>query len=405
MEDLHGFTLPGMTRKAIEPSNDLKPFKAMDSISPLIQRPILVIATATITDDNIFSNGLFQNIYLLYKMFDAMGYTTLLLVNSKPKNLDGIPEVLRSCRVVAVEDLIKQPIPIKVYIEIGMSIDTAIRRFLKMVGAKTCKLYLGNILNIDTETPIFYPGMNFSHHVVGEMDNIWVSPHYGQHAEYACALNHVDVNPSRKKIAPYVWDPIILTDDGRRRMTWTPPAPNESHKIIVMEPNISFQKTALVPILAMERWYRKNKSWNGEMNIFNGERLLMTPFFRESILPSLDLHKDGKLKLLGRRDIISIMKEFPSATFILHQWNNEYNYMLFELFWAGYPAIHNASSWGKYGYSYQGADLNKIGSLYDEILQHHSAKLETYKAHARTLAWKHSPYNPEIQQGWADLIA
>lgn len=405
MEDLHGFTLPGMTRKAIEPSNDLKPFKAIDAISSLIQRPILVLATATITDDNIFSNGLFQNIYLLYKMFDAMGYTSLLLVNSKPKNLDGIPEVLRSCRVVAVEDLIKQPIPIKVYIEIGMSIDTAIRRFLKMVGAKTCKLYLGNILNIDTETPIFYPGMNFSHHVVGEMDNIWVSPHYGQHAEYACALNHVDVNPSRKKIAPYVWDPIILTDDGRRRMTWIPPNPNDTHKIIVMEPNISFQKTALVPILAMERWYRKNKSWNGEMNIFNGERLLMTPFFRESILPTLELHKDGKLKLLGRRDIISIMKEFPSATFILHQWNNEYNYMLFELFWAGYPAIHNAMSWGNYGYCYPGADLNKIGSLYDEILQHHSAKLETYKSHARTLAWKHSPYNPEIQKGWADLIA
>jgi len=404
MEDPHGLTLPGMTRLGKEPCPDLKPYKALEDIPSLIQRPILVLATATITEDNIFSNGLFQNIYLFYKMFEAMGYTALLIVNSKPKNLDGIPDVLKSCRVISVEDLIKQPIPIKVYIEIGMSIDVTIRKFLKMVGAKVCKLYLGNILNIDTETPVFYPGMNFSHHVIGEMEEIWVSPHYGQHAEYAVALNHVKLDTPRAKIAPYIWDPIILTDDGRRRISWTPPKPDEQRKVIVMEPNISFQKTALVPIMAMERWYRKHKSWNGELCIFNGERMNMTPFFRETILPTLDLYKDGKIKLLGRRDIISILKEFPSSTFLLHQWNNEYNYMLFELFWAGYPVIHNAMSWKQFGYTYSGSDLDKMGDLYDQILGHHHEKLEAYKAHARVLAWKHSPYNPEVQKGWAEIL-
>ena len=404
MEDSHGVFLPGMTRLGKEPCAELKPYKPMETIPSLIQRPILILATATITDDNIFSNGLFQNIYLFYKMFDAMGYSTLLLVNTKPKNLDGIPDVLRSCRVIAVEDLIKQPIPVKVYIEIGMSIDTTIRRFLKMVGAKTCKLYLGNILNIDTETPVFYPGMNFAHHVVGEIEEIWVSPHYGQHAEYASALNHVKLDTPRAKVAPYIWDPVILTDDGRRRISWTPPQPNEPHKIIIMEPNISFQKTSLVPIMAMERWYRKHKDWKGEVHVFNGERLGMTPFFKESILPSLDLEKDKKLFLKGRRDIISILKEFPSATFLLHQWNNEYNYMLFELFWAGYPVIHNALSWGPFGYCYAGSDLDKMGELYDSILQTHHEKCETYKAHARALTWKHSPYNPEVQASWAKLL-
>ena len=404
MEDSHGLTLPGMTRLGDEPSRQLKPYKSMALVKPLIERPIIMLATATITDDNIFSNGLFQNIYLFYKMFDAMGYTTLLLVNSKPKNLEGIPEVLRSCRVVSVEDLIKQPIPIKIYIEIGMSIDATIRRFLRMVGAKVCKLYLGNILNIDIETPVFYPGMNFSHHVVGEMEAIWVSPHYGQHSEYAVALNNIRPDSQKIQVAPYIWDPIILTDDGRRRISWTSPSPGQQAKVIVMEPNISFQKTALVPIMAMERWYRNHKSWNGELCIYNGERLNMTPFFKESILPTLDLHKDGKLKLLGRRDIISILKEYPSATFILHQWNNEYNYMLFELFWAGYPVIHNAMSWESFGYCYPGSDIQKMGELYDLIQSTHAEKLETYKAHARALAWKHSPYNPEVQEGWSKLL-
>lgn len=389
-----------------EPTSQLKPYKEIKDLAPLVQRPIVLLATATITDENIFSNGLFQNIYFFYKMFDAMGWIPILLVNTKPKQLDGIPEILRSCRVLCVEDLVKQPIPVKIYMEIGMSLDPSLRKFLKMIGARICKLYLGNILNIDTETPVFYPGMNFSHHVIGELDEVWVSPHYKQHDEYAAALNHVDPTTIRPKVAPYIWDPTVLTDDGRRRIQWVPKQPHETEKIIIMEPNISFQKTSLVPILAMERWYRKHPDWNGEVCVYNGERLMSTPFFRESLVPTLDLYKQGKLKFYGRKDIISILKEYPSATFILHQWNNEYNYMLFELFWAGFPVIHNAAAaWGSFGYCYEGSDLDKMCHLYDTILASHRDNFEAYKSHARQLAWRHSPYNPDIQKEWAKLCA
>lgn len=404
MDDPHGFLLPGMTRMGAQPSESLRPFCGVLDAKSLVQRPLIVFATATITDDNIFANGLFQNIYLFYRMFDAMGWTPLLLVNSKPKELKGIPDVLRSCRVICVEDLVRQPLPIKIYMEIGMSIDPGLRRFLKMIGARICKLYLGNILNIDIETPVFYPGMNFSHHVVGEMDEIWVSPHYGQHAEYACALNHVDPGGPRSKVAPYIWDPSILTDDGRRRIQWRPRQAGETEKVIIMEPNISFQKSSLVPLMAMERWFRKHPDWQGEVLIYNGERMLMTPFFRDTLLPSLDLQKAGKIKLLGRKDIISILTEHPSATFLLHQWNNEYNYMLFELLWAGFPTIHNAQAWKSFGYCYGGADLDAMGTLYDEIRERHGERLETYRGHARALAWRHSPYNPEIQAAWQRLV-
>ena len=405
MEDPHGLTLPGMTRMGSEASSDVKPIKRIEAMPNILHRPIILLATATITDENLFSNGLFQNIYFFYKMFDAMGWIPILLVNSKPKQLEGIPEVLRSCRVLSVEDLVKQPIPIKVYMEIGMSIDPSLRKFLKMVGARICKLYLGNILNIDTETPVFYPGMNFSHHVIGELDDVWVSPHYKQHDQYAAALNHVDPTTNRKKVAPYIWDPTILTDDGRRRLQWTPRKEGEVEKIIIMEPNISFQKTSLVPIMAMERWFRKHPDWNGEVCVYNGERLMSTPFFKESLAPTLDLLKKGKIHFYGRKDIISILKEYPSATFILHQWNNEYNYMLFELFWAGYPVIHNASSsWGDFGYSYEGSDLEKMGNLYDFIQQNHRNNIETYKSHARQMAWRHSPYNPDVQKEWLSLL-
>ena len=141
----HGYELAGMTRMGSVPVSKHLPLNGLSDIPPLVSRPIVLLATATITDDNLFANGLFQNVFLLYKMFDSAGWTPILVVNTKPTNLEKVPEVLRTTRVLSIEDLVKQPLPIKAYIEIGMSIDPQLRRFLKMIGAKTFKLYLGNI--------------------------------------------------------------------------------------------------------------------------------------------------------------------------------------------------------------------------------------------------------------------
>jgi hypothetical protein len=399
----HGFEYPGMTRMGSVNVQPSKPIKDIGQIPSLVERPVVLLATATITDENIFANGLFQNVYILYKLFDAAGWTPILTVNDKPKSLDKIPEVLRTSRVVSVEDLVKQPLPVKAYIEIGMSIDPNVRRFLRMIGAKIYKLYLGNILNIDIETPVFYPAMNFSHHVIGEIDSVFVSPHYGQHAEYAQALNHVD--PTKDpKIAPYVWDPCILTNEGKRSVSWRPRRPDEKETFVIMEPNISFQKTAFFSIMALEGWYRNHKDWNGQVVIVNGERLLSIPFFRDSILPTLDLFKDNKVVILGRRDMHTMMTEYPSAIFCLHQWNNEYNYMTLELLHAGFPVLHNAQSWASYGYSYVGNSISSFHSRLDFVRQRHAELLETYRSHARALLWTHSPYNPEVQNAWISLL-
>ena len=338
-------SLPGMTRIYGDPVST-KPFSSI-STKPLTSRKIILLATATITDENLFSNGLFQNVFLLYRMFDAMGYAPILIVNEKPKKLSNIPVGLRACRTIATDDIIKQPMPILALIEIGMSIDPVVRRFIKMIGGKLCKLYLGNILNIDIETPIFYPSMHFAHHVVGNIDRIWVSPHYGQHAEYASYINHVlppdDLNDM---IAPYVWDPCILTKDWEQNLCWRPLAEGEEETIVIMEPNISIQKSAHLPLLILETWYRRNPGWKGRIIVVNGERIEMIPHFRENIMPSLTIFKDGLVKMEGRSDIFGVLKKYPNATFMLGQLNNEFNYMTLELMWAGFPVVHNALVWG-----------------------------------------------------------
>ena len=392
-------SLPGMNECKKGPSDSCRAI--VRQFEPLVNRKIILIATATIQNDSLFVNGLFQNVFILYKLFDAMGYTPILLINDKPKSINDVPQILRYVRMITLDDIAKKPIPIHIYLEIGMSIDHTMRKVLHTGGARIAKLYLGNILNIDTETPLFYPAINFSHHVVGELNEIWVSPHYKQHDEYAAVLNHVDPLKSLK-IAPYVWDPCILTLNNTRTFQWRPRNSDETETIVVLEPNISFQKSALIPILIVEQSYRLNKR-PLEVLIGNGERLLSNPFFTKTILPTLELYKDKKITFSGRHTITDIMKKYSHATAICHQWNNQYNYMTLEYLTAGFPVIHNAPDWHDAGYFYKGHSISEGVKAFTNSMQH-ASMLEQYKSGAETIRWRHSIYNPEVQLAWKEIL-
>ena len=396
--------LPGMTRRVAGPADSVKPFKGMTEFSPQYTRKILFIATASITDQNIFNNGLYQNCFILYRLAEAIGWLPIFVVNKKPTDMKEIPELLRPCRIAEIEEILKQPIAVGMYLEIGMSMSSDLRRYMKMLGARSTKLYLGNILNIDAETPMCFPGMFFSHHVVGEQDEIWVSPHYAQHAEYATILNKVEPTPKSQRIAPYVWDPCILTDYGRRHVRWRPRRADEKACIIIMEPNISFQKTGIIPILLAEEYARANPEKDFDVYILNSDRISVTAYFKDVIEPCLTLAKQGRLKYGGRHDMISVMTNFPHATAICHHVNNEFNYMVLEFLWAGYPVLHNADVWKDFAYHYPENDILTGAKILDKALWDHHENQETYRGHARALAWRHSPYNPDIQKAWLDLL-
>jgi len=368
-------------------------------LGPLSSRKIITLATATIHNDSLFVNGLFQNVFILYKMLDAMGYAPILLVNEKPSDLNKVPAILRNVRMIIAEEILRNSIPIHLNIEIAMSIDPNMRRHLRSKGAKTVKLYLGNILNIDIETPVFYPAVHFAHHVVGEIDEVWVSPHYRQHSEYAGLINKVQA----AKIAPYVWDPSILTLGGTRQYKWRPRQEGEAQVFVILEPNISFQKCSLIPLLIVEKLYRASK---GDLKVFlgNSERLQANPFFTKTILPTLELYKDGRLMFSGRNTITSIMNDYPSSIAVAHQWNNQYNYMTLEYLVSGFPILHNAPDWSDAGYYYEGSSVEKGLEVLKKVVEFHSSSLEQYAAGAAALQWRHSPYNPEVHKAWSKLL-
>lgn len=351
-------------------------------------KPVILIATASINDKNIFNNGLYQNILILYRLYEILGYNVYLLTDND--------ETMSDYKVIKPDQLIHKPVEIKYYIEIGMSVSAAFRDYLKEIGAKRVKLYLGNILNIDIESINLTPGIDFPHHVSGDLDKIWTSPHYGQHIEYTAVINKL--SPSNSSIVPYVWDRCFIKEITK----WVKPDNWKETNIVITEPNISYQKNYLLPLLLVESFAKEVPEWKGKVIIMNSDRVKGNIHVMKTVLPSLDI--SSRLVLEQRKTILEMTRDYSSSVFIGHQWNNEFNYMTFELMLAGFPLLHNSDAWSTFGYYWNTSRWSSSIELLKDVLIGHSDRLELYKSHAEQLAWHHSIHNPKIQETWKKIL-
>ena len=353
------------------------------------------LTTTKIPDHHLWANGLFQNVFVIYTMLEAAGFQPFFFVDSA-KNNNG-PELHKKIRVTDMETYMKAPFRIYAYIELGMSCDKNIRNAFRSVGAKVIKVYLGNILNIDIETPMFYPDMNFSHHVIGGLDEIWTSPHYWAHKDFAGSINRI---MTKSKICPYVWDSRFISEN--KDIYQHKPFP--PYSFTVMEPNISFQKNSLFPIFIAEALYKKSPHLVQDLVVINGDKFKNNPFFTQNILEHLSLYKAGKIHLLPRADVITVTKHMNNNILLQHTVNNEYNYSFLEHMFMGFPIIHNFSCFKDYAYYYEGNNLDSAVAAVEDALQNHIARKEIYKAQSEQLTWRFSPYNSENQKAWVSMI-
>jgi hypothetical protein len=169
-----------------------------------------------------------------------------------------------------------------------------------------------------------------------------------------------------------------------------------------MEPNISFQKNSLMPIMALEAYYRKFPSRIDHVIVVNGQRFKENAYFTNSIAPQLTILKSGKLQLMPRAHVGNLMKVMKHAIVLQHQVNNEYNYSLLEFMKMGFPLIHNVPRLATYGYYYPGNDFDAAAKQIERVVSSHNDAV--YKTQAEQLEWQFSIHNPVNIAGWRTLV-
>lgn len=382
--------------------NLIKPFRILKDNKK--DNKIIILTSNVIKDNMIYSNGLYQNILNFYRMFEAMGYIPLILFDEKP-HPDDIKEFIKTYRYVLPDAVVSSEIPIYSLIEIGMTVQPELRQFLRNFGTKIIKIFLGNILNIDLEISTRMADIDFSHHISGNYDLLLSSPHYKQNISYAAVINKTPYKLS--KISPYVWSNEILKISLKNNINikWETNVDWRQRNLVIMEPNLGFQKCFYVPLLIAAAFARKNPEWKGKIRIYNMQNVRRNKNFENNIYPLLGITRE-QIELLGRFPITELLSNNRDAIFIHHQINNEFNYMFFELMSQGYPLLHNVSTWKNYAYYYSTSDKNNMNvskQLYNILREHHQ-KLGAYCAQFECLAWSHSVYNPVNQKQWETYI-
>lgn len=366
--------------------------------------PIIVLGSADVNEDTLFRNGLTQNIIILYDLFESLGYICYLLQGPthSTAHSDKKDFIKRYCSITA-QEMITRRMNIRLFVEIGMSLDPATRQYLRSTGAKITKLYLGNILNIDVETIQYQPSIFFHHHIVGDIDEIWTSPHYRQHLEFAAILNRTSSSTAR--VVPYVWDSCFLTRYlSPHQLEWQPPVDWQHQDMVVMDPSISFQKCSFYSLLLAEAFSKRYPEWKGTLHVINGDRLQISSHARNHVLPALTLFQSGRIRLYGRKRIHDVLKEYRSACFLTHQWCNDYNYLTLELMYCQYPILHNSEGWNSFGYYYSINEWDKAVTTLYQALTEHANRRAVYRTHTAQLIWKHSVHHPAIRQRWKAIL-
>jgi len=385
---------------AVPGESIILPYDRITPDTPLHQNSVrsILIASGYIGSDVLFHNGLHQNTLIIYDMLESMGYSCYLLLEKGSTKKSDLIHYKYLQPEEFIESGLYKTLNTTAYIEIGMSLDSGWRSLLQRLGTKVIKLYLGNILNIDIETTAITKGLYFPHHITGSLDEVWTSPHYATNTSYAAAVN----NTKDGKVVPYVWDTVFIKDKGTR---WSPAASWSVTDLVIAEPNLSFQKSSLYPLLLANEFASLCPEWKGKVYLLNTERMAKNRYMAETVLPNLFLQKTGRLIHEGRTDILSVLRRHPSAMFLAHQYNNDYNYMTLELMELGFPVLHNSSGWKEFGYYWSVDQWPKALADLCQILQIHASQRGVYQSHAKQLQWKHSPWNPVNRMEWSKSLA
>jgi hypothetical protein len=361
----------------------------------------IVIATRTINYKNIFSNGLYQNILFLYKLFRCLGHHSILLTHEACTKENADLLLQEGYELLTPEQVLSLSFTFDIYIEVGMSIHVSFIHKLREQGTKIIKLYLGNTLNIDSEMIVDPNNLTFPHHTYSDVDEIWTSPHYKTNLDYLCGIFRKSL--SCGKIAPYIWDSHFI--DRFDKIQWTRPEGGWKHmNIVITEPNISYQKCALVPLLIANSFHEREPSWKGNIILMNSARLRMNVHLQSGLFSDLDIFKNKRVVFKEREDILTMLQSNPSAVFLSHQYNNEFNYMTLELMWKGWPILHNSKSWKNFGYYWEDTNIDETVELLKNVMKAHNGNEGKYAADARLLAWSYSMFNIEVQRKWEELL-
>jgi hypothetical protein len=373
-------------------------------------RKVRIGITISISDPNesLFSNGIRQNIIILRELYEkCKNIEKSYIVNVTNVKIDpnsnsplapyaehiiGLGEVPQKCDLLVVCHGSLLPEEYKT---------------LNKLGIRVVKQALGSVLTVFNENILFKENdkaFGIFYRNRGNLKAVWMSEHFFERERYF----HETINECDTKIAPYVWSPRFIEESSAQFLkengvdTKYSPSGLKQKSISSFEPNINIVKCSTVPIIIIERFYRKYPQLLKMGHIFNGLQIKnkkdMIDFAKD-----LNCHKEGKLFFEGGFPIVGALKKHTDIL-LSHQENCALNYLYFDAAWLGYPVVHNSHMLKKLGWYYEGNDAEKAIKHLAKIANTFDDNYQNYLNNSRQFLQDYLPDNQKNINQYEKLI-
>ena len=291
----------------------------------------------------------------------------------------------------------------------GVSFPQMINMSLKNIGTKLIYYMCGNNYLIDSELILYdqHKSRVICYGNENIYDEIWCIPQMYKQNKYYCEI----IQKTKCIQIPFIWSPMsikFVTSILNLKDDSTLYYKKKESKIGIFEPNMSIMKWSLPCLLIAENTHRTynnikhvyvtnlNKPKESKTNHFNMEQF-------NNICRSLDLFKEKKISSEGRYVTLDFMSKFCDIA-VSHQWENNLNYLYFDLAWMGWPILHNANLCKDIGYYYEEFNYYEGSEKLNHIIIHHDGNVKEYIERNRKTIDIYIPSNKSLQDKYKNLI-
>jgi hypothetical protein len=233
-------------------------------------------------------------------------------------------------------------------------------------------------------------------------DAVWITPQHWTINRASCLLTR---SPVVEKV-PHIWGHIFI--EARARATGVNPfyktdRATDALRVGVLEPNVNVRKTFHLPLLACEEALRCAPDTIDHVLLFNTVAIKLVPHFLE-LTSSLDLFRACRLFSEGRMPIAEVLHRHIDAV-VVHQWENDLNYLYWDVLWSGHPLIHISPSLEGVGYPYASFDPADGGRALIEAARCHRGRAAAARAKALEFLSRFSKGSLSVRARHEELIA
>ncbi len=217
-----------------------------------------------------WSNGIGQNIKFYFDLLQKMGHQPVFLIShpdqpSAPSTTIEFGET--RYETLSYTDVVKKRFRLDLIIEAGLSISAHDNALLREAsGANVVGLRCGNPLFMDMEGLFLKHNLPIGLHERVQ-DVMWLLPQHAKQKEFMEVIHGCPA-----QIAPYIWEPDFIATIGDLGPLPDPP------NILIMEPNISVVKNALIPMAILEALYQQSPNAFDAAYILSSENWYDKPY-------------------------------------------------------------------------------------------------------------------------------